>query len=403
MPQPKTVLHVITGIDVGGAEFMLLRTIEHSDRTRFRHLVVSLKGRGALATRIESAGVKSLHCLKISGPVSALRGFVELCRLIRRERVDAVQTWLAHGTLFGSLAALAAGNRKILWCIHTGNQDPSRIAFPVRVINRLLAILSRFAPKIIVSVSRAASDHCVHLGFPGAKMRQIPNGTDTETFRPNPNAGAELRASLAIPGNVPVVGIVGRNTREKDFDTFFKSAVQVQRALPEVHFLLCGKGLEPGMKEAVANLPSSSCPENFHFAGLRQDIASVYNACNLVVLTSFSEAFPLVLGEAMACGVPVAATDVGDCRALVEDGGLIASPGQPSAIGDTWIQILTLPAPKYQALSIRARQRILEHFAMRPCIERYEAIYDELSLNPAKGKGIIKPSTAAAATPDPIT
>lgn len=379
MPETRTILHVITGTNIGGAEFMLLRTIEHADRARFRHVVVCLKGRGDLAAPLESASANPLVSLDIRGPVTALRGLLRLCGLIRLHRPAAVQTWLAHATLFGSLASLLVGNPRILWCVHTGNQDRSRVKLPVRLINHLLGLLSRAAPKLIVSVSQAASGHCIRLGFPASKIRLIPNGTDTDAFRPDPAAGTELRVSLGIPAGAPVVGIVGRYTPEKDFATFFLAASQVQTVLQETHFLLCGKGLVASMPEAIQALPGAPSPERFHFLGARQDMWRVYNACRIVVLTSFSEAFPLVLGEAMACGVPVAATDVGDCRTLIGDAGLTSPAGEASSIAADWLRLLRLPPGEYRRLSELARRRMVEHYAMRPCIARYEQLYDVLA------------------------
>lgn len=380
MGTPRTILHVITGIDIGGAEFMLARTIAHSDRERFRHGVVCLLGRGELAAKIEDAGADFLVCLNLrGGPIRILAGFLRLCSLVRDREVAVVQTWLAHGTLFGSLAALLTGKREVVWCIHTGNQDPKRISRPIRVINRMLGVLSRVVPRVIISVSRAASDHCVRLGFPRERIRLIPNGTDTEAFRPDPAAGRELRAAIGIPPDARVAGIIGRKTPEKDFATFFRAALLAQERSPGIHFLLCGKGLSPSMSEAVQHLPKSAAPASFHFAGTRDDMRSVYNACDLVVLTSVSEAFPLVLGEAMACRIPVAATDVGDCRLLVGDAGLISPPGDASAIAESWLRLLGLPPEEFQRLSLLARNRIVEHFGMRSCIERYERIYDEIT------------------------
>lgn len=379
MGTPRTILHVITGIDVGGAEFMLARTIEHGNPDRYRHGVVCLRGRGELAAKIEQAGAAFLVCLDIRGPWSALTGFLRLCTLVRRSEVGAIQTWLAHGTLFGSLAALLTGRRELLWCIHTGNQDPARIARPIRIINRLLALLSRVAPRQIVSVSQAASEHCARLGFPRDRIQLIPNGTDTEAFRPDPSAGAELRDALGIPQGAPVLGIIGRYTPEKDFATFFRAALLLQEALPDAHFLLCGKGLTAAMPEAASSLPLSRSPGHFHFAGARQDMRRVYNACDIAVLTSASEAFPLVLGEAMACGIPVAATDVGDCRALTGEAGRIAPAGDAPAIAAAWLELLTLPPAEYRRLGDLARERICTRYGIRSCIERYERIYDELS------------------------
>jgi len=392
-PPRTTIVHLITGVEIGGAEVMLARLLENADHTRFRHAVICLKGRGSLAGRLEAGGAEPFVSLGIRGPLSACRGLFETVRLLRSWPPALVQLWLAHALFFGSLAAVSAGRAPVVWCLHTGNQDPSRIRRSVKLLYRFLAGLSHVVPRTILSVSEAATTRARGLGFCARKIRFLPNGTDASHFRPLPVEGRKLRESLGIGADDVVVGFVGRNTPEKDLATFFRAAGRVLQELPQCRFLLCGEGLNPSMPEADG-IPPEVLSTRFHFLGLRHDVERVYNACSLVALTSTSEAFPLVLGEAMACGVPVAATDVGDCHVLVGDGRTIAPPGDPSRIAETWLAVLRASPEERERLGHATRDRIEQHYSMRQCIREYEHLYDQLRRKPSTSRS--GPGTAAA-------
>ncbi|MEM0970795.1 MAG: group 1 glycosyl transferase, partial [Verrucomicrobiota bacterium] len=115
----KKILHLITGLEVGGAEMMLLRTVEHSNTRRYSHHVISLKGEGELGPKLEEAGAQVL-ALELHRPKCFLPGLIRLVQTLATHRKAVLQCWLAHGILVGSLASLLVGHRKIIWSIHSG-------------------------------------------------------------------------------------------------------------------------------------------------------------------------------------------------------------------------------------------------------------------------------------------
>jgi glycosyltransferase involved in cell wall biosynthesis len=379
MASPRHILHLITGLELGGAEIMLCRTLEGTDRARFSHSVICLRSRGPLADRLERAGAREVLALDMRGPASGIVGFARLVAWMVRNRPDVVQTWLTHATLIGSLAAWAAGRPPLLWSLHTGNQNPARLSRSIRWMNRLLAPLSHLLPDRIVSCSRAVMDQAVRSGWAADRLSWIPNGTDTAVFRPRKDAGKASRASLGLPRDAPVVGFVGRFTPEKDVPSFLRAAVFLQRSLPEARFVLCGTGLDPRHPALAPALRDSPHPERFVFLGPRTDLPEIYPAFSLFALTSVSEAAPLCLAEAMACGVPAVATDVGDCRELVGETGRVVPVGAPEAIAAAWSDLLALPDSARTDLAIAARERVLARFSLAGCLERYHGIYEALA------------------------
>ncbi|NNM33677.1 MAG: glycosyltransferase, partial [Gemmatimonadetes bacterium] len=359
------ILHIISGLRTGGAEIMLCRTLEQSDPSVFSHRVVSLRGRGALGDRVERSC--DLRAMDFKGPRLPLE-FGRLVREIRRFEPDIIQTWLCHGTVFGSAAASLAGSAKLVWTIHTGMADASRVKRSIRFLTRGLAAVSGFVPDQIVACSKTAAERHSELGFSTDRMTVIPNGTPVAEFQGAHREGRALRISLGIPPHAPVVGIAGRWTPEKDFPTFFEAARLVQERLPETRFLLCGSDLTFENQAANAFVEQSPLQDRFLLLGLRKDMPAFYSACSLVTLSSRSEAFPLVLGEAMAAGTPCVTTDVGDARDIVGDTGVVVPTRNPPALSQAWTDLLTLDPMVREELGQRAAARIEGEYCLDRCM-----------------------------------
>ncbi|MDH3225189.1 MAG: glycosyltransferase, partial [Gemmatimonadota bacterium] len=122
----------------------------------------------------------------------------------------------------------------------------------------------------------------------------------------------------------------------------------------------------------------SSRPDRFLLLGLRRDMPAFYAACTTVALSSRSEAFPLVLGEAMATGVPCVSTDVGDARRIIGDTGFVVPPEDPDALADGLHRMLALDSETYRDLASRAVHRIRERFSVQRCVEDYQRLFREM-------------------------
>lgn len=367
---------MISGLEVGGAEIMLCRLLEHSNLDLYEHHVISLLGRGEMAERVEARA--SLTALNLKGWRLPF-GMVALMGAIAGKRPHVVQCWLGHAMLFGTIASRLVGRHRVLWCIHTGHADQSRIKASLRAITKILAGMSKAWPKRIVSCSQFAMERHAEIGFSRHKMQIIQNGTDTTIFRPIPEAAADLRKELLIPKTAPVVGIAGRWTPEKDYPNFFRAALQLQESMPEAHFILCGHGLTRDNENAMRYIERSKYPNRFHLLGVRTDMPRVYSACTIATLSSVSEAFPLTLGEAMSCGTPCVATNVGDCREIVGDTGRVVAAGNPTRLARAWEELLILDEREIEDKGIQARERIEQVFSMNRCVQRYEEVYREMA------------------------
>lgn len=375
-----TVLHFIPGIGGGGAEAMLRNLVAATRGGAWRTVIVALDARQwpeqAAALRGLSNGFHDLES-EAYLRTSVLR---RLRRIIRAERPDVVQTWMHHADLFGGLCARSAGVRNIVWSIHgcEVHRNPGDGNLKSWIFRTLLSAASRLVPRRIVSCSAAAIRDHAAIGYPIRKMRWIPNGICCDAFVPDAARGAALRGELGIPANAPLVGYAGRFHPMKQLETFLGAVAIQGRRMPEARFILCGgtpEDFDANSRAAWEELPLKS---RVHFIPFRADMERYYPALSLFSLSSRTEAFPMTLLEAMACGVPCAATDVGDCAAIIGDARCVAPPCDAAALASVWNKILSLDEADRARLGQDARTRIEENFTIIHTAHQYESIYADL-------------------------
>jgi glycosyltransferase involved in cell wall biosynthesis len=166
----------------------------------------------------------------------------------------------------------------------------------------------------------------------------------------------------------------------KDHATFFKAARAAASHGSHPYFLLAGKGADPSNKGLLKLVKQYGLRERVFLLGPRRDINSILNATDILALSSrFGEGFPNILGEAMACGVPCVATNVGDSASIIGDTGRIVPPGNARALAAAMQDLLSLNAEQYANLSKAARSRIIANFNIPLVVQQYERLYRELA------------------------
>jgi glycosyltransferase involved in cell wall biosynthesis len=377
---PIRVVHVITTLGFGGTEVMLTKVLERMRLERYPTTVVSLTDRGRLAERIERLGVRVVP-LGLRPGVTALAGVLRLARLLRRERPAVVQTWLYHSDLIGFLAARLAGRPPVAWNVQCTDLDPRDHP---RSLRWVLAALAWLSPKtaVVVVNSQAGRDANTKIGYRPPRWELIPNGFDLERFAPRPGARGDVRAELGLSADAILVGLVARYHAMKDHGTFLRAAARLRERRPEVHFVLVGRQVDASNAALVSLVRSLGLEGAAHLLGERDDVPRLTAALDIATCSSYSEGSPNAIGEAMACAVPCVSTDVGDCRAVLGDTGVIVPPRQPDALADGWQAILDRPIDERRALGLAARARVEAHFDIDVVARRYEALCDELASQP---------------------
>jgi glycosyltransferase involved in cell wall biosynthesis len=369
------VVHVITGLQPGGAEHQLVNLVTHLDRSRIDPVVVSLTGRGPLAEPLEAAGVPVRALRVATDPVAPAR----LVRLVRRERPDLVETWLYKADLIGGLATLAAGRPPLLWSVHQTDLQPEPGLRSNVLAARIGARLSGWLPTLILCVSPEAARAHTAMGYRADKLRVVPNGFETDRFRPDADARAAVRAELGWNEATPIVGLVARFDPQKDHRTFAAAARRVVDQVPDVRFALCGRGITRQNADLVELLTAHEIVDRVDLLGVRHDMPAVTAAFDVAASSSaFGEAFSIAIGEAMATGVPCVVTDVGNAAHLVGDAGRVVPVRDPVAFAEGIIEVLRLGADERRAMGARGRQVIMSEYSLESVVRRYEEVYDEV-------------------------
>jgi glycosyltransferase involved in cell wall biosynthesis len=368
--------HVITGLGTGGAETTLLRLLSHMNRERFDPCVYSLSvSSGPIESEIRTLGIP-VRSFRMSATVPNPLPVLALSRSLHRQRADVVQTWMYHADLVGGVAArMASRETPVIWGIRNGNLNPRALKPRTMHFARACAWMSTRLPRVIVCCGYAARDMHSAIGYDRNRISVIPNGFDVHVFRPDPDARRGIREELGIPSTTMLVGCVGRFHPDKDPRNFVDAAAQLHAQRPDVHFLLCGRGLDDANRELAQWIDTGELRGVVHLLGERRDVPRVLAALDLATSPSRAEAFPNVVGEAMACGVPCVVTDVGDSALLVGATGRVVPPEAPAALAEMWLALLSEGSERLRALGRQARQRIEATFSIERMVRAYEAMY----------------------------
>ena len=367
------VLHVTTGLNVGGAEIMLLRFLTHLDNARFQPTVVSLMKPGLIGEYLQDRGIEvsSLN-MNAGNPMP-----VNIGRLRTAIRASAPQIhhgWMYHGNLVASLASMARLRPvPVIWSIHHSLHDIENEKPMTANVIRTLARMSKHTFAISYC-SRTAADHHERYGFDSRRRIIIANGVDTQEFAPNDDARGRLRALIGVPPERLIVGNFARFHPMKDQVRLVDAAASLISRGLDLQALFIGAGHENGvLAKRAAELGIAA---RVTILPARDDIKDLAPGLDAFAMTSsWGESFSLAAAEAMACGVPAIVTDIGDCAWVVGDASLVARPNDTASVAAALQRLLGLPEDERRAIGSRARRRIGEHFSMREYVRRHAELY----------------------------
>ena len=372
------LIFIITGTGVGGAEAMLQKVLTRLS-PKFKPHVISMIPVGKIGEKLRTLGipVESLDMRRgVPNPIALMH----LIRRLRDLRPDVVHTWMYHADLMGGVAARRAGVPAVAWSLRHSNLAPAGNKSQTLAVVRANAFLSHRVPDRILCCSEAARNIHVAFGYAPEKMVVVPNGFDLAHFKPDPNARLSVRAELGLSLETRLVGLIGRWDPQKNHAGFLSAVAAVHLRRPDVHFLLAGQGVDAANQTIQRTLAANGLAPATHLLGQRDDIPRIMAALDVLASSSsYGEAFPNVLGEAMASGVPCAVTDVGDSAYIVADTGRVVSSGDMEGLAHAIGSLLEMPADAVRILGARTRARVAEHFEIGKIVQRYEAFYQELA------------------------
>jgi glycosyltransferase involved in cell wall biosynthesis len=298
-----------------------------------------------------------------------------LVRHLRRIRPAILQTWLYHADLAGTVATWFAHQDRLVWNLRCSDITQMPGGASIGWIVRALAFLSGRPDTVIVNSGQGKLFHQT-AGYHPKVWAHIPNGVDVDRFRPRPQERPSLRARLGLEPTAKVVGFVARFHPMKDCPTFFRAAARFLERHQDARFVVCGWRLTADNQQLRQLIGSFCLSERVIVLGVRADMQDIYPAFDVLALSSaYGEGFPNVLIEAMACGVPCVATDVGDSRDIVGELGVIVPPRDSEALARGWE---TLIAREPGSMAEQVRARVVANYSLERMRSRYAQLYEDV-------------------------
>ena len=372
-----TVLHVISSLGRGGAENVLYRLVENSGNPS-NHVVISLLDDGVFGSRLRSIGV-DVHCLQMTRErIPSPARFLKLVSTIRKKDPTVVQTWMGHADLLGGLAARLVGV-PVCWGVHHSDFSMKDNKRSTRAVAKLNARISNWLPALTVSCSERGAALLHKSGYPADKIVVIPNGVDITRFVPaSPEKRSTMRRALGVPENAKLLGHLGRANPLKDHKTLIHAFSRVADADPTCMLLLAGHELRHDSQYLDGILHELNRPDlhrRILALGPRDDVADLMNVIDIFILSSISEAFPVVLIEAMAVGTPCVVTDVGDSAEIVDDTGWVLPPQDISGLADAVLAAFAEKPEVHRQRCERARARIVSRYGIDRMVNDYASVW----------------------------
>jgi len=364
------VLHIITDLNIGGAEMMLYKLLTSLRDDALDSSVILLMGQGKITNQVERLGVKVETLNLGQGEFPSWQTIKNLKQFIQAFNPDIVQGWMYHGNIAATVAVFLLDPMrrkvKLFWNVRQTLYDINSEKIQTRWLIMLGRWLSFFPYSIIYNSNLSAEQHC-NVGYLSKKTKIIPNGFDLQKFKPDQQHRQQLREELKINDNVLLIGHISRLHPMKDHVTLLRAIDRVVGSLSstgskqEVLFLLIGHGVTSKLSKNPA----------IRFLGERTDIPRIMSALDIVVSSSaWGEGFPNVIGEAMASEVPCVVTDVGDSAYIVGKYGRVCSVGDDQCIANSLLQLIDNKEERKIA-GRQARKRINENYSMDKIKKEY--------------------------------
>ena len=349
------VLHLVDTLDPGGAERVAVNLVNHLSRERFRPFLATTRREGPLAAEVRP----DVGRLALNRTSTLDLGALRRLMAFLQENDVAILHAHASALFFAQLATLVLPNLKVVWHDHFGRYreeprpvwlwgPPARRAVAVVAVNEALARWSR---------ERLGAGPVVYL------PNFVPDLPDTPE-------------TPELPGEPGLRVVCVANLRaQKDHPNLLQAFARVLRDEPEARLLLAGAEVETGYAARVRD-EASGLGDRVVFLGSRSDVPALLRGCDVGVLASASEGFPLSLLEYGRAGVPAVATRVGQCAEVLDEGeaGVLVPPADPDSLGWAILALLRDPARR-SVLGERLARRVRERYSAAAVMERLEAVY----------------------------
>jgi glycosyltransferase involved in cell wall biosynthesis len=363
---PVKLLQVIGNAIVGGMEACVLRLLERLPRERFQ-VSAMCPFDSPFTERLRALGI-DVVIVSMPPEDPPWASIATAAALVRERGIQVLHAHLPNAHVLAGLTGALTGV-PVLTTIHA------------RQLQTLDLEVHRLAGSHLAVVCRHTAFHALNLGVAPSHLHLLPNGVDLSLFQPGRVTGGPLRAACGLGADVPLVGFVGRLSAEKGPDQFLRAMQALHPLVPRAQAVLVGDG--PMRAELQAQAARAGLRGCVHFAGLRHDVPQVLRELDVVVSTSRSEAMPLALLEAMACGLPVVAMRVGGVPDLIvhERTGFLVGLNDMEGVARHVARLLDDPALA-AGFGRAAREHAQRHFSLADGVAATAALFERLAAMP---------------------
>jgi len=364
------IVFLIRSLNIGGAERQLCELALPLAAKGHKVFVIAFYRVGPFVDVLESGGCR-VFGLEKRGRWDMIGPMVRCVRLIRENQIDVVYSMMPAENLFASAISKCWGRRSLVWGVRASDMDAGIYGIVPAMVHWLQRRLIKW-PDAVIANSRAA---LVHLGMVGESgCHVVPNGINVKKWYPDPAARLAWRNALGISQEQVLIGAIGRVDPIKRLDVFLRAAAEPRAAGSDAKFLVLGPGDARYLQELKELASELAIEKDIIWSGPETQLRGVYSALDLLVSTSDSEGLSNVIAEALACGTPVVATDVGDSALLVGPHGVIVPPGDVRAVA----AVMLRAKAEDSAGRNQRHHYISENFSIDSLIQDTERILSDL-------------------------
>jgi glycosyltransferase involved in cell wall biosynthesis len=370
LDERPTIALFIPTLGVGGAERQVLQLARNLPAEKWRVLLLTLDDRAV--PEAESANVRHVPLAGVKGGGAVRR----LVQFLATERVDVLQAFLLGAQVYALAAAALRRNVKLIAAVRASMGLREIVGWKGKISHTLVFGLTPLVDRYVFNSSAGVRALGRHLSE--RRKMVIPNGIDTDRFRPRHEGRSNLCELATIPPGAMIVGMLANVNVDKGFETFVRAAAVVAREIPPPFFVVVGEHRNPLGERIQALIAELSLTSRFRFLGSRDDVEMIVSGMDVLCSASSSEGFSNSIAEAMAAGVPCVVTDVGDSGLIVGNTGVVVHPNDAVALAGGLRRLLALEHSERRKLGQSARERIESLFGIRGMVERYEVLYETL-------------------------
>ena len=362
------VLHLVTSLEVGGAQHGMLLGLPRFDSDQYEHIVCSIMDRMQMASQFREAGVE-VRSLGLSRKTD-IGVVLRLRALLKEIRPDVLHTYLLHGNILGRLIGRLVGVPVIIGSERTIGQARKWGRLATRLTNPLTD-----AVEVNSEIGGRAIER--DLGVPSEKIELVRSGLDLSVFS-SASRRDELRSEFGVTADQHLIVYMGRLRTVKGVEFGIRAFATALEQLPNIRMVLTGEGDQRNFLSSLVSKLGIS--EQVEFLGVRNDVPELLGAADSVLMPSLTEGFPRTAIEAMAAGKPVIATNVGGTPEAIIDGetGILVPARDSDALASAIVRLVG-DSDLQARLGAAGRERAAQNYSVDKYVSRLDEMYRRYS------------------------